>query len=176
MCPHRKAACRNGGIEVVDVRGTQVRGRLHCLQDCRGRSGPRFADGSDERTQLLQRQLLDALAPCGRNSFQAPRQVVWNLNDQVRHLHPLPVLIVPHTKEEAKSTCGEHAVDPHTHRPAGGRTDQSTDELGVPAAAQLTPPAAPSCGAATCAKRTGRMERTRGRRAMLTSLANSRLR
>lgn len=55
-------------------------------------------------TQLFQGQLLDALAPCSRNSFQAPRQVVWHLNDQVRHLRPLPLLIVPHTREEAKAT------------------------------------------------------------------------
>ncbi len=59
-------------------------------------------------TQLFQGQLLDALAPCSGNSFQAPRQVVWHLNDQVRHLRPLPLLIVPHTKEEAKPTSGSN--------------------------------------------------------------------
>src|ERR1022692_1775023 len=96
----RKPAGRDEGIEFVNVRSSWVGWFLHHPQDCDWGSGTTFGDVFDERTQLLDGQLLDALAPCCCDSLKTPHKVV-------RHLSTPLCPIVRKARDDAKATRGE---------------------------------------------------------------------
>ena len=112
--PDREPTGRYSSVELIHIGGTRVRRFLHHPQDCRGRPGTSFGDDSGERTQLFQGQLLDGLALCRRDAFEAPNQVVRHYNGEVRHPVNTPGPIVTHTGRRSQ---GDFPV-PGTNRPA----------------------------------------------------------
>jgi hypothetical protein len=81
-------AASDGRLEIIDARGTQVRGFPHSPQDGFGRTRP-----SDQRTQTLHSDLLHALPLRISYTFETAREIVGNLDREFRHeLRAFPIL------------------------------------------------------------------------------------